>query len=108
PFGRTSTHDGVQLVDEQNDVLGAADFVHDRLDALFKLPAVFGAGNHQSQVEGDDTFFAQQFGNVSFGNFLGQSFDNGRLANAGFAEQNGVVLGAAAENLDDAFDFVLA
>src|ERR1041385_1457478 len=39
---------------------------------------------------------------------LGEAFDNGGFADAGFAEQDGIVLRATAENLDDAFDFVFA
>ena len=107
-LGGAGADDGVQLVDEQDDVLGAADFVHDRLDALLELAAVLGAGDHQREVEGDDSFVAQQFGDVAGRDFLGQAFDNGGLADAGFAEQHGIVLGAAAEDLDDALDFVLA
>ena len=49
-----------KLVNEEDDVLGAADFVHHRFDALFELAAVFGAGNHQREVESDDAFVAQE------------------------------------------------
>ena len=37
-----------------------------------------------------------------------EPFDDGRLADAGFADEDGVVLGAAAEDLDDALDLALA
>src|SRR6185437_1339790 len=36
------------------------------------------------------------------------AFDDGGLADAGFADEHGVILGAAAEDLDDAFEFVIA
>ncbi len=49
---------------------------------------------------------AQQFGDVAVDDELGQALDDGGLADAGLAEQHGVVLGAAAEDLNDAFDFV--
>ena len=49
-FGRTSPHDGVHFVDEQDDVLGALDLVHDPLDALFELAAVLGASDHEGEV----------------------------------------------------------
>ena len=107
-FRRTGADDGVQFVNEQNDVLRAADFVHDGLDALFKLAAILGARDHQREVEGDDALVAQDFRHVAAGDFLRQAFDDGRLAHARFAEQHGIVLGAAAENLDDALDFVFA
>ena len=70
-FGRTGADDGVQFVNEQNDVLGAADFVHDRLDALLELAAIFGAGDHQRQVERDDALFAQNFRARCRGRFPG-------------------------------------
>jgi hypothetical protein len=105
PFGRTGTDDGVHFIDEKNDILGLADFLHDRLDALLELSAVFGARNHQGQVESDDALVAQQFGNIAGNNFLGQSLDDGGLPDPGFPDQHRVVLGAATEDLDDTFDF---
>ena len=107
-FGGAGADDGVQFVNEKNDVLGAADFVHHGLDALLELAAVFRAGDHQREVERDDAFVAQHFRHVALGDFLRQALDDGGLAHAGFAEQHGIVLRAAAENLDDALDFVLA
>ena len=107
-FGGTGTHDGVQFVDEEDDVARTADFVHHRLDAFLELAAVLGAGDHQREVERDDLLVPQQFGDVAARDLLRQAFGDGGLANAGFAEQHGVVLRAAAEHLDDAFDLVLA
>ena len=107
-FGGAGADDGVQLVDEEDDVLGAADLVHHGLDALLELAAILGAGDHQGQVERDDPLVAEQLRHVAGGDFLGQAFDDGRLAHAGLAEQHRIVLGAAAEDLDDALDFVLA
>src|SRR5437773_2695994 len=46
PFGRTCPDNCVQLVDEKNHVLGAADFVHHRFDTLFELTAVFCSSYH--------------------------------------------------------------
>ena len=88
--------------------LDAADLVHHRLDALFELAAIFRAGDHQREVEGDDFLVAQEFRHVAAGDFLGEAFDDGGLADAGFADQHRIVLRAAAEDLDDALDFVLA
>ena len=107
PFGAAGADERVQLVDEQDRVLGAADFVHHRLDALLELAAVLGAGDHHRQVEHDDPAVAQQLRHVAVDDQLGQAFDDGRLADAGLAEQHRVVLRAAAEDLDDALDLVL-
>src|SRR5208282_2640630 len=107
-FRRTGADDGVQFVNEQNDVLRAANLVHDGLDALFKLAAILRARDHEREIEGDNALVAQDFRHVAAGDFLRQAFDDGRLAHARFAEQNRIVLGTAAENLNDALDFVFA
>ncbi len=107
-FGGTGSDDGVKFVDEEQDILGLADFFHDGLDALFELSAVLGAGNHQGEVEGDDFLVAEKFGDIALDDFLGEAFDNGGFTYAGFTDENGVVLGAAAQDLDDALDFVFA
>ena len=94
PFGAAGADEGVQLVDEQDGVLGPADLVHDRLDALLELAAVLGAGDHHGQVEHDDAAVAEQLGDVAVDDQLGQALDDGGLADAGLAEQHRVVLGA--------------
>ena len=107
-FGAAGADERVQLVDEEDDVLGPADFVHDGLDALFELAAIFCAGDHHRQIEHDDSPIVQNLRHGAGDDHLGQALDDGRLADARFAQQNRVVLLPAAENLDDAFDFVLA
>src|ERR1019366_8760627 len=92
---------------EQDDVLGALDLVHHGLDALLELAAVLGAGDHQGEVKGDDLLFRKDLGHVARRNFLSEAFDDGSLAHAGLADEHGIVLGAAAKNLDDAADLVL-
>ena len=105
-FGTSCADDGVEFVDEKDDVFGAADLVHDGFDALFELAAVFGSCDHEGEIEGDDLFVAEEFGDISAGDFLGEAFDDGGLADAGFSDEDGVIFCAAAEDLDDAFDFV--
>ncbi len=106
-FRGTGADDGVQLVDEEDDVLGATDLVHDRLDPLFELAAVFRAGDHEREVEGDDFLVAQEFRHVAVRDLLRETFDDRGLADAGFADEHRIVLRAAAEHLNDALDFVV-
>ena len=96
------------FVDEEDDVARATDFVHHRLDAFLELAAVLGARDHQREVERDDLLVTQQLGDVAARDLLRQTFGDGRLADAGLAQQHRVVLRAAAEHLDDALDLVLA
>ena len=48
------------------------------------------------------------FGHVLADDALRQAFDDGGLADAGLADEHGVVLGAARQDLDDAADFLVA
>src|SRR5262249_15057869 len=107
PFRSAGADQGVQLVDEQDRVLGPADLVHDRLDAFLKLAAILGAGDHHGQVKHDDAPVAQQLRDAAVDNGLSESLDDGRLADAGLAEQHRVVLLTAAQDLDDPFNLIL-
>ena len=107
-LGRAGTHDGVQFVNEENDVFGATDFIHHRLDAFLKLAAILGARDHEGEIERDHAFVEENFRHIAFDDFLGQTFHDGRLAHARFTEQNRIVLGTAAKDLDNPFDFVFA
>src|SRR3954471_18960439 len=107
-LGRSRADQGVQLVDEDDDVRVVGQFLHDRLEALFELAAVFGAGDDQRDVEGEDPLVGQKVRHVAVDDLLRQPLDNRGLADAGLADQHGVVLGAAAEDLLHAFELVLA
>ena len=108
PSAPPAPDQGVQLVDEEDRVLGAADLVHHRLDPLLELAAVLRAGDHHRQVEHDDAAVGQQFGDVAFDDALGEALDDGRLAHARLAQQDGVVLRSPAEDLHRPLDFLLA
>src|SRR5262249_40924968 len=105
-LGAAGADQGVELVDEQDGVLGAADLVHDRLDALLELAAVLGASDHHGPVEHGRALVAEQLGDVAIDDELGEALDDGGLADAGLAQEHGVVLGAARQHLDDALDLV--
>ena len=85
-----------------------ADFVEDGLDALLELAAVLRAGDEQGHVEGDEAFLAQPLRDLARRNGLRQALDDGRLADAGVAQQGGVVLGPAAEDLHEALHLLVA
>src|SRR3954467_15698473 len=101
--------DRVQLVHEQDDrAAGLLDLVEDRLQALLELAAVLRAGEQRADVERDHAAVTQRLGDVAGDDALGEALDDGGLADAGLADQDGVVLRAAAEDLDDAADLVVA
>src|SRR5690625_3248877 len=103
-FGGTRTHQGVDLVDEQDDVTARADFFQDLLQALFKVTAVARTGHQRTQVEGVELLIFQHFGYVAAHNALGQALNNGGLTDARFTNKDRVVLGAARQDLHYALD----
>ena len=107
-FGRSGAHQRVQFVDEHDDVRVLGELLHDGLEALFELSAILRAGDDQRDVEGEDPLVGEEVRDVATHDLLRQAFDDGGLAHAGLADQDGVVLGAAAQHLLDALDFDVA
>ena len=109
PFGRTRSHDGVELVDEGDDLaLGVGDLLQYGLQAFLELAPVLGPGHHRAHVEADDPLALEPFRNVTLDDALGQSLDDGRLADAGLTDQDRVVLGPTRQDLDDPADLFVA
>ena len=108
-FGFTGTDHGVDFVDEENDLafFGGNVFQHG-LQALFEFTAVFGTGQQRGHIERQDLFTLEGFRHFFVDDALGQAFDDGGLANTRFADEDGVVLAAALQNLDRATDFIIA
>jgi hypothetical protein len=103
-FRRTRADERVQLVDEHDDVRVLGQLLHDRLEALFELAAILGAGDDQRDVEREDALVGEEVRHVAVDDLLRQPFDDGGLADAGLADEDGVVLRPAAEHLLDALD----
>ena len=107
-LGRARADERVQLVDEQDRVVRVAQLFDDLLEPLLELAAVLGAGDERADVERQDALVEQRLGHVAGDDALGQALGDGRLADARLADQRRVVLGPAAQDLDDALDFLLA
>ena len=106
--GRAGPDDGVQLVDEGDDLPGRVlDVVEHGLEPFLEFAAVLGAGHHRAQVQADDGLVAQALGYVAGDDALGQTFHDRGLADAGLADQHRVVLGATGEHLHDAANLVV-
>jgi hypothetical protein len=108
-LGVAGAEDRVQLVEEQQDAaLGLRDLVERLLEALLELTAVLRARNHAGEVERDDAGARQRRGHVALDDAPGQTLDDRGLADAGLADEDGVVLPAAGEDLDGLLDLLLA
>ena len=106
-LGAARADDVVQLIDEEDHVAGLLHLVEQALDALFKLAAVFGPRDHAAQVQRQQAFVHQLLRHVGQDDLLGKSLGNGRLADARLADEDGVILGAAGEDLDRAGDLLV-
>ena len=108
-FGRARADEGVQLVDEEDDLaVGVFDLLEQGLEAIFELAAILGSGDHAGEVEGDDALVFEDLGDIALDDAAGEALDDGGLADAGFADEDGVVFGAAGEDLDDAANLFVA
>ena len=108
-FGLAGADQRVHLVDEQDDLAGrGGDFVQHRLQPLLEFAAIFRAGDQRAHVERQQLLVLQAFRHVAIDDAQRQAFDDGGLADAGFADQHGIVLGAARQHLDRAADFLVA
>ncbi len=108
-FGLAGADHGVQLVDEEDDAAFVLrHFLEHGLQPLLELAAVLGAGQQARHVEHQHALVLQRLRHFAIDDALRQAFDDGRLADAGLADQHRVVLGAALQDLDRAADLVVA
>ena len=107
-FGGAGADQRVQLVDEEDGVVRAAQLLDDLLEALLELAAVLGAGDQRADVEGQDALVEERLRDVAGDDALGQTLGDGGLADAGLADEGRVVLRAPREDLDDPLDLLLA
>ncbi len=106
---RPGADDGVQLVNEQDDLaLGVRDLLEHRLEALLELAAVLRARHQRPEIERHDPLVAKPLGHVAADDALRQPLGNRRLADAGLTNQDRVVLRPPAQHLDDAPNLLVA
>lgn len=75
--------------------------------AFFKFATVFRTGNQSRQIQNQQAFVTQGFRYFAVDDALRQTFDDGGFTHTGFANQHGVVFGAALQHLNRAADFII-
>jgi hypothetical protein len=99
----------VQFVDEDDDLSRSLlDLLEHGLQPLLELAAVLGPGDHAAEVERDQLAVLQRLRNVSVHDALREPLDDRRLADAGLADEDRVVLRAAREHLDRPADLLVS
>ncbi len=99
----------MQLVDEQDDLaVGFSDFLDDGLKPILEFAPILRPGDERAHVQGDDLLVLEHGRHIAVDDADGQALDDGGLADAGFADQYRIVLGAPAQDLHGAADFLIA
>ena len=106
--GGAGADHGVDLVDEQDRVLVGLELGEHGLEPLLEIAAVARAGEQRAHVELVDHRVAQHVGHLAADDAQGQALGDRGLADAGVADEQRIVLGAPAQDLDRALDLVLA
>jgi len=96
----------MEFVNEDDRATGF-EFVNHALEAFLKLPAIHRASNKGAHIQLKHAFFEQKRRDIAFNDALGETFHDGGLAHARFTDQGRIILGAARQNLDDAFNLFL-
>ncbi len=108
-LGLAGADHGMQFVDEQDDAAFLfGQILEDGFQPLLELAAEFGAGDERTHVERQQAFALHSFRHFAVDDALRESFRDGGLAHAGFADQHRIVLGAPLQDLDHAPDLVIA
>ena len=108
-FGFARADQRVHLVDEKDDFPRRRfDFLQDRLQPFLEFATVFRPGNQGAHVERKELLVAQAFRHVAVDDAQSQPLGDRGFPHAGFPDQHRVVLGAAAQHLHRAADFIVA
>ena len=102
--GGAGADHGVDFVDEQDGVGMRLEFLEHLLQPLLEIAAIAGAGEQRAHVEREHRRRRQYLRNLAVDDALGQAFGDRGLADAGFADEQRVVLLPAAQHLDGAVD----
>ena len=99
----------MQLIDEEDDLaLGLFDLRQNSLQPLFKFAPVLCARDQSAHIEGENRLVLQGLRHFVRDDPLREAFDDGRLADARLADENGVVFRFPGQNPDDVPDLFVA
>ena len=107
-WSRTSSDYGVNLVDKHNHIRICFQFLHQRLESLFKLSAILCTSHNTRHVESVDALAKQHRACVTLFYQLCQSFYYCALTNTRLTNQYWVILLAATQYLYYALNLALA
>ena len=101
----TSPDRRMNFVDEENRLLALGERGDDRLEPLFEIAAEARARQQRAGIEREDLGALQRLLDVVGQEARCQAFGHRRLADAGVADEDRIVLAAPAEHLDGPLQF---
>ena len=104
-LGITGAHQIVDFIDDQDNIAALLDLSDQALHTAFKLTTELRACHQCRQVQQHDFLIPQLIGHIASHDPLGKSLGNSSLANTGFADQAGIVLLPAVQNLNHTLCF---
>ena len=106
--GGAGADHGVDFVDEQDGVRMRLELLQDLLQPLLEIAAIAGAREQRAHVEREHGGRRQHFRHFAVDDALCEAFGDRGLADAGFADEQRIVLLPAAQHLDGAVDLGVA
>ena len=97
---RAGADRGVHFVDEENRLRPGGERRDDRLESLLEVAAIPRARQQRTGIERKDFRILQRPLHIVVKKPRGETLGHGGLADAGIADEHGVVLAAAAEHFD--------
>src|SRR5690606_15792908 len=108
-FARACADQRVQFVDKEDyAAFRILDLFKHGLQTVLEFAAIFRTGEHRARIERDKSLVLQCLRNVARNDPLRESLDYRRFADARLADQNGIILRSAREDLDRTPDLVVA
>src|SRR6185503_17833628 len=104
---RAGADDGVDLVDEQDRAGPLLEPCDDALQALLEVAAILRACDQRAHVERVDRALPQDVRHLAFDDEAREAFGERSLADAGFADEQRVVLAATTQDLHGTLDLEL-
>mmetsp|Transcript_31540 Transcript_31540/g.74457 ORF Transcript_31540/g.74457 Transcript_31540/m.74457 type:complete len:588 (-) Transcript_31540:52-1815(-) len=105
-LGGPGADQGVQLINEEDRVVALGHLLDHVLQALLELAAVLGVGDEHAELEGDEPLVLEALRHLAVRDHLGEPLGDGGLAHARVAQEDRVVLAAAAQHLQAAAHLV--
>ena len=105
-FSLACSDQSMDFVDKQDDVsFRLLHFVDDRFQTFFKFALILGSCNQRAHIQRVKLLVFQVLGHIPPQDTLGKSFHNGCFTRTRLSDQNRVVFGSPAQDLEHTADF---